>query len=47
MLVLTPMIAEISHKRYQSLALKVWLYALALVTHEITWRLIKPAAMGE
>ena len=33
-----PMIAGISNKRFQVLAWKVWWYALAFVTHEITWR---------
>ena len=37
-MLLTPMIGGISHKRCQRLALKIWWHALALVTHEITYR---------
>ena len=36
--VLTSMIGGISDKPCQWLALRVWWYALAFVTHEITWR---------
>ena len=38
MLLVTPMIAGISNKRCQWLSLRVWWHALALVTHEISWR---------
>ena len=37
MLLLTPVIARISHDRCQWLALRVWWHALAFVTQEITW----------
>ena len=37
MLLLTPMITRIFHERCWWLAWRVWWYALASVTHEITW----------
>ena len=44
--VFTPMIAGISHKRWQRLGVRVWGHALAFVTNEITWRRAYVSLLG-